>query len=76
MLKLIINNSLHGRIKQNDSSKNPINRAVKKVWTTVRGVEEKTIVMIVIIPVKAFARDYGITGVGFSVCLFVCYHDN
>ena len=27
-----------------------------------------------IIPAKA--RDYGITGVGLSVCLFVCYHDN
>jgi len=30
----------------------------------------------VIIPAKAFARDYVITGVGLSVCLFVCYHDN
>ena len=33
-----------------------------------------------IIPAKAFARDYGITGVGLSVhlsgCLSVCYHDN
>jgi len=33
-----------------------------------------------IIPAKAFARDYVITGVGLSVCLFVClfvcYHDN
>jgi len=29
-----------------------------------------------VIPAKAFARDYGITGVGLSVCLFVCYHDN
>ena len=28
------------------------------------------------IPAKAFARDYGITGVGLSVCLSVCYHDN
>jgi len=27
-------------------------------------------------PRKAFARDYGITGVRLSVCLFVCYHDN
>ena len=38
------------------------------------------IVMVVIIPAKAFARDYGITGVRLSVCLFVClfvcYHDN
>jgi len=25
-----------------------------------------------IIPAKAFARDYVITGVGLSVCLFVC----
>jgi len=30
----------------------------------------------IIIPAKAFARDYVITGVGLSVCLFVCYHDN
>ena len=30
----------------------------------------------VVIPAKAFARDYGITGVRLSVCLFVCYHDN
>ena len=34
----------------------------------------------VVIPAKAFARDYVITGVGLSVCLsvclFVCYHDN
>ena len=30
----------------------------------------------VIIPAKAFARDYVITGVGLSVCLFVCFHDN
>ena len=29
-----------------------------------------------IIPAKDFARDYGITGVRLSVCLFVCYHDN
>ena len=29
-----------------------------------------------IIPAKAFARDYVITGVGLSVCLSVCYHDN
>jgi len=40
-----------------------------------------------IMPAKAFARDYGITGVRLSVCqtdrqtnvrrcLFVCYHDN
>jgi len=33
-----------------------------------------------IIPAKAFARDYVITGVRLSVCLFaclsVCYHDN
>ena len=33
-----------------------------------------------VIPAKAFARDYVITGVGLSVCLFVClsvcYHDN
>ena len=28
---------------------------------------------ILVIPAKAFARDYGITGVR---CLFVCYHDN
>jgi len=27
-----------------------------------------------IIPAKA--RDYVFTGVGLSVCLFVCYHDN
>ena len=26
----------------------------------------------IIIPTKAFARDYVITGVGLSVCLFVC----
>ena len=36
--------------------------------------------IIIIIPAKAFARDYVITGVGLSVCLsvclFVCYHDN
>ena len=31
--------------------------------------------LIVIIPAKAFARDYGITSVRLSVCLFVCYHD-
>ena len=30
----------------------------------------------IIIPAKAFARDYVITGVGLSVCLSVCYHDN
>ena len=30
------------------------------------------IVMVVIIPAKAFSRDYGITGVRLSVCLFVC----
>jgi len=29
-----------------------------------------------VIPTKAFARDYEITGVRLSVCLFVCYHDN
>ena len=33
-----------------------------------------------IIPTKAFARNYGITGIRLSVCLFVClfvsYHDN
>ena len=28
------------------------------------------------IPAKAFARDYGITGIRLSVCLSVCYHDN
>jgi len=28
-----------------------------------------------IIPAKAFARDYVITGVGLFVCLSVCYHD-
>ena len=33
-------------------------------------------VIILIIPAKAFAKDYGITGVRLSVCLFVCYHDN
>ena len=27
-----------------------------------------------VIPAKA--RDYVFTGVGLSVCLFVCYHDN
>jgi len=27
--------------------------------------------LVFIIPAKAFARDYGITGVGLSVCLFV-----
>jgi len=31
---------------------------------------------IVFIPAKAFARDYVITGVGLSVCLSVCHHDN
>ena len=35
---------------------------------------------LIIIPAKAFARDYVITGVRLSVCLsvclFVCYHDN
>ena len=30
--------------------------------------------LCIIIPAKA--RDYGITGVGLSVCLSVCYHDN
>ena len=30
----------------------------------------------IVIPAKAFAMDYGITGVRLSVCLFVCYHDN
>jgi len=30
----------------------------------------------IIIPAKAFARDYGITGVRLSVVLFVCYLDN
>jgi len=34
----------------------------------------------IIIPAKAFTRDYVIAGVGLSVCLsvclFVCYHDN
>jgi len=30
----------------------------------------------VFIPAKAFARDYGITGVRLSVCLSVCCHDN
>jgi len=37
-------------------------------------------IIIIIIPAKAFARDYVITGVRLSVqmsvCLFVCYHDN
>jgi len=28
--------------------------------------------IVFIIPAKAFARDYVITGVGLSVCLFVC----
>ena len=27
---------------------------------------------VIIIPAKAFARDYGITGVRLSVCLSVC----
>ena len=31
---------------------------------------------VVIIPAKAFARDYVITGVRLSVCLSVCYHYN
>jgi len=31
---------------------------------------------VIIIPAKAFTRDYIITGVGLSVCLSVCYHDN
>jgi len=31
---------------------------------------------VLIIPATAFARDYVITGVRLSVCLFVCYHDN
>ena len=35
-----------------------------------------TKLFIIIIPAKAFARDNVITGVGLSVCLFVCYHDN
>jgi len=38
------------------------------------------VIVVVVIPTKAFARDYGITGVRLSVCLFVClfvcYHDN
>jgi len=29
---------------------------------------------LIIIPAKAM--DYVFTGVGLSVCLFVCYHDN
>jgi len=37
-------------------------------------VTEKNELFSVIIPAKA--RDYGITRVGLSVCLFVCYHDN
>ena len=28
--------------------------------------------IVFIMPAKAFARDYVITGVGLSVCLFVC----
>ena len=36
----------------------------------------KYIQLVLVIPVKAFVRDYGITGVHLSVCLFVCYHDN
>jgi len=36
--------------------------------------------MSLVIPAKAFARDYVITGVSLSVCLsvclYVCYHDN
>ena len=35
-----------------------------------------TKLFIIIIPAKAFASYYVITGVGLSVCLFVCYHDN
>ena len=35
-----------------------------------------TATQTLVIPAKAFARDYVITGVGSSVCLFVCYHDN
>jgi len=31
---------------------------------------------LVVIPAKAFERDYVTIGVGLSVCLFVCYHDN
>jgi len=32
--------------------------------------QESTLPLL--IPAKAFARDYVITGVGLSVCLFVC----
>ena len=31
-----------------------------------------TLIHSFIIPKKAFAKDYVITGVGLSVCLFVC----
>jgi len=34
------------------------------------------VVVLIVIPAKAFARDYGITGVRLSVRLSVCHHDN
>ena len=34
------------------------------------------VVVVVIIIIPAKARDYVSTGVGLSVCLFVCYHVN
>jgi len=34
--------------------------------------EESNVYDCLVIPAKAFARDYVITGVGLSVCLSVC----
>ena len=33
-------------------------------------------IVLLVIPAKAFAGDYVITGVCLSVCSSVCYHDN
>jgi len=48
--------------------------AIRLTRSKARLIEIKN--RILIIPAKAFARDYVITGVGLSVCLSVCYHDN
>jgi len=40
--------------------------------TKLRTVSDEFQCIGVVIPAKAFAKDYVITGVGLSVCLFVC----
>jgi len=46
--------------------------SLKVVLRSPGGSCEVLRLIILVIPAKAFARDYVITGVGLSVCLFVC----